>query len=159
MCRRKGCFNKIPSTVRIDGKRRNLQNRSFCLSCSPFGGHNTKPDDPTRPSLDRSKRYQMLSSDNRLRYLRVMKERGRRRKQKLIDMSGGGCTICGYNECQRGLAFYHLEQKGNNFRLSVNNLWSTPWKRILEEYHKCKLLCVRCMAEEMDNEKSRSINS
>lgn|SRR5574343_235100 len=36
------CKNTIPTTMVIDGKRRNLSNRKYCLSCSPFGKHNTK---------------------------------------------------------------------------------------------------------------------
>jgi hypothetical protein len=28
--------------VLVDGKTRNLQNRKFCLDCSPFGKHNTR---------------------------------------------------------------------------------------------------------------------
>jgi len=47
-CRKCGC--SIQATIKIDGKSRNLCKRKFCLVCSPFGKHNTKKDDPSRPS-------------------------------------------------------------------------------------------------------------
>ena len=39
----KNCKEEFPFLVVIDGKVRNLGSRSFCLKCSPFGSHNTKP--------------------------------------------------------------------------------------------------------------------
>ena len=38
----KNCENEFPYKVEIGGKVRNLQNRKYCLDCSPFGEHNTK---------------------------------------------------------------------------------------------------------------------
>ena len=39
----KNCNSHFPSFKVINGKRRNLQRRKFCLVCSPFGSHNTRP--------------------------------------------------------------------------------------------------------------------
>jgi len=47
-CRK--CRSILPATAIIDGKRRSLKNRKFCFVCSPFGSHNTKKDDPSRPN-------------------------------------------------------------------------------------------------------------
>lgn len=41
VCRK--CGNVIPNWVEIDGIKRNLKSRKFCLECSSFGTHNTKP--------------------------------------------------------------------------------------------------------------------
>lgn len=35
------CHKKFPFLIIIDGKRRNIQRRKYCLDCSPFGEHNT----------------------------------------------------------------------------------------------------------------------
>lgn len=36
------CFTAFKNFVLVDGKIRNLQRRKYCISCSPFGGRNTK---------------------------------------------------------------------------------------------------------------------
>lgn len=36
------CESIIPTSIVVDNKRRNLCNRRYCLTCSPFGKHNTK---------------------------------------------------------------------------------------------------------------------
>ena len=36
------CENQVPNLTTIDGKKRNLKNRKYCLDCSPFGQHNTR---------------------------------------------------------------------------------------------------------------------
>lgn len=38
------CKSEFPFLVEIDGKRRNLGARRFCLKCSPFGQRNTTKD-------------------------------------------------------------------------------------------------------------------
>lgn len=38
-----GCGKEFPTWVEINGVKRNLKSRKFCLECSPFGAHNTKP--------------------------------------------------------------------------------------------------------------------
>jgi hypothetical protein len=43
-CRK--CKANFPNRVSIDGKIRVVNRRKFCLSCSPFGRHNTSPTDP-----------------------------------------------------------------------------------------------------------------
>jgi len=35
------CNKQFPITIVIDGKRRNLCSRRYCLECTPFGTHNT----------------------------------------------------------------------------------------------------------------------
>lgn len=37
----KGCDKAFPNRTTISGKVRNISNRVFCLTCSPFGMHNT----------------------------------------------------------------------------------------------------------------------
>src|SRR5271169_5077671 len=35
------CKRKFPFLMEVDGTKRNLSGRKFCLDCSPFGKHNT----------------------------------------------------------------------------------------------------------------------
>ncbi len=62
-------------------------------------------------------------------------------------MAGGGCKACGYNKCHRALSFHHRNPKEKMFGLAVNNLWTKSWERIMAEFKKCDLLCVRCHME------------
>jgi hypothetical protein len=39
-CRK--CGDYFPNHVKIEGKKRNLCKRKYCLKCSPFNKHNTK---------------------------------------------------------------------------------------------------------------------
>lgn len=39
----KKCNNLFKTSVKIDNKFRNLKARKYCLECSPFGEHNTRP--------------------------------------------------------------------------------------------------------------------
>ena len=54
VCRK--CGKHIPYSMQVDGKKKSLQNRKFCLECSPWGNHNTKSDDPLRESMPREDR-------------------------------------------------------------------------------------------------------
>jgi len=36
------CQSELLSWIEIDGIKRNIQSRKYCLKCSPFGKHNTK---------------------------------------------------------------------------------------------------------------------
>lgn len=69
-----------------------------------------------------------------------MANRRKERRSKLIEMSGGKCVKCGSIE---ELHFDHEDPEQQEFRLNGNML-DGPWKRILEEWSKCQLLCRVC---------------
>ena len=52
------CQAKFPIWLKVDGKKRNLKNRKFCLNCSPFGLHNTT--DLTRGARIESSREKII---------------------------------------------------------------------------------------------------
>lgn len=143
-CRK--CGNYIPYRITIDGKARNLQGRKFCLNCSPFGTHNTKTDDPDREAKRKSSYKEWSPEQKRVHTARVYR-RAIQRKEKLIDLAGGGCKACGYNKCHRALSFHHRNPENKEFALALNNLWSKSWENIETEFEKCDLLCVRCHME------------
>ena len=74
--------------------------------------------------------------------------RASERKRKLVEKFGGGCSVCGYDDSMRALAFY---RRGRKIRkLSANCLWSATWDRIVRDARRCRLLCVNCLAEVLE---------
>jgi len=142
-CRK--CGKVIPNWIRLEGKAKNLRNRKFCLDCSPYRGHNTSAFDPIeRKKFDKKGKYTE-------KYKELVKvslyKRALERKEKLIEIAGGGCKVCGYNRCKRAITFHHRDRSTKLFGLSLNNLWSKSWEQIVEELAKCDLLCMNCHAE------------
>ncbi len=127
------CGQIIPFTCVTDGKRRNLKNRKFCLTCSPFGLHNTRDISLPRPDpMERFRRYQE-------------KER-RERKSRLVELLGGHCLACGYHKCIAALEFHHRDPTQKSFPLSKENLLK-KWPLVLAEAEKCDLYCANCHRE------------
>ena len=50
------CGNSFPVSMVIEGKRRNFQNRLYCLDCSPFRKHNTKNFKKEKQYLEKVKK-------------------------------------------------------------------------------------------------------
>jgi len=67
-------------------------------------------------------------------------------KQKLVEIHGNKCKICGYNKCNRALQFHHVDPKNKSFSISAFNS-VLNWDKMLEESYKCILLCSNCHAE------------
>lgn len=130
------CNENIPSKAVIDGKLRNFQRRKYCLICSPFGSGNTR-------KLELPKPPQKRTSD---RYYKWQKKVRRERKQKLVDMFGGCCKICGYKKTLRSLCFHHRDPKEKLFTIATQGLLR-KWEVLVEEAKKCDLLCLNCHGE------------
>jgi predicted nucleic acid-binding Zn ribbon protein len=43
--------------------------------------------------------------------------RGKERKQKLVELMGGKCSLCGYSKCLRALHFHHKDSSTKSFSL------------------------------------------
>lgn len=135
ICRK--CNEKFPFWVEIDNKRRNLTNRKFCLKCSPFDKHNTV-------KLDETTREESLVKRNNLSKIRVSKIR-KRNQENAREYLGGKCSVCGYNKCSAALEFHHKDEGDKRVNMSI--LWTCKWESILEEIHKCILVCANCHRE------------
>lgn len=142
------CGSKIPNWFKIEGKLRNLQNRKFCLNCSPYKNHNTSPYDP----VERVKRkvWSEFSEERKTRNKACLYYRGLRIRDELYQEHGGKCKICGYDKCKRALSFHHRDPSLKSFCLGLNNLWSKKRETIAEESAKCDLLCANCHCEVED---------
>lgn len=141
-CRK--CGEHIPYRITIEGKPFNLNNRKFCINCSPFKQHNTSPYDP----LDRkSKKWKDFSKERKDRTKLSLYKRGLQRRRELYQAKGGKCQKCGYCKCERALTFHHKNPQDKKFGLSLNNLWCKTQEEINQEANKCDLLCSNCHAE------------
>jgi len=148
-CRK--CNNQIPATVRINNKRRNLCGRKFCLECSPFGSHNTKPDDPARKSVYGQERYKKNPYSNWAEHAKESHRkstvnRAAKLKQKIVNLKGGKCSLC-QNSSIDVLTFHHRNREDKLFNLDKSSLRSYSLEEIAKEIEKCDLLCFNCHME------------
>lgn len=70
----------------------------------------------------------------------------RRKKEKLVELFGGKCSICGYKKYAGALDFHHTNPKEKSFALSVKGL-SYSWDSLVREAQKCVLVCKNCHTE------------
>lgn len=69
-----------------------------------------------------------------------MANRRKRRRDELIQMSGGKCVRCGSVD---DLHFDHINPKQRSLRLNGKEL-DGSWENIVQEWRKCQLLCKVC---------------
>lgn len=142
------CLKKIPSSVLIDGKKRNLQRRTKCLNCAPFLSKKLLTEEErTQNNIEKCKSYYESNkiemnkvSSKRIKDLRINK------KQSIIDIIGG-CQICGYNRISRNISFHHLKNK--LFNIS-GNVFAHSVEKLTSELIKCVCLCHMCHGEAHD---------
>jgi hypothetical protein len=70
----------------------------------------------------------------------------RKKKEELVKMFGGKCTLCGYNKYVGALDFHHRNASNKLFSLSVKELCYSR-RTIVKEAKKCVLLCKNCHME------------
>jgi hypothetical protein len=148
----KSCGDRFPTWIKIDGKQRCLNNRKFCLKCSPFGRHNTSPTLHVGceklcnkcGEKDPSKFYGNKRHICGKCHAKYTTERGKRKKQFVCEKLGGKCVSCGYDKYVGSLDIHHKDpaKKDSNFRSKRG--WSE--ERILKEIENCILLCRNCHA-------------
>jgi predicted Zn-ribbon and HTH transcriptional regulator len=154
-CRK--CGDYILHRQIVNGKIRLFPNRKFCLKCSPYKEHNTKNDDPLRPSKSMSN-YKNWTKEQKLLHKARVYKKGVERKEKLIQMAGGCCQKCGYKKNNNALCFHHINPETKLFGLSIGELISKDWEVIVNEFKKCQLLCANCH-KELESENSLSCHS
>lgn len=147
-CRR--CGARIPATATIGGKTRVLSSRRYCLSCSPFGAHNTRrldasPAETMRRCAVCEKPYPAGRGQyaDTCRSCRVVRRRQDLKKLAVAHL-GGRCALCGYDRCLAALQFHHLEPGQKDFQVAE---YSRSWERVRAEAEKCLLVCANCHAE------------
>src|SRR4051812_20611881 len=114
----KACQIRFPLKKIIDGKRRNLAGRSYCLTCSPFGQHNTSKIEISGKRIytcaSCNKEYSKDRNRDRIgqtyTFCSTCYTRKRRNdmKRELVKLLGGKCKNCGYDK-PKSLAFHHKD--------------------------------------------------
>jgi len=131
------CGRAFASKQIIDAKQRSLYRRKLCLSCSPFGEHNTSKRPIGRgPEADRTRKKRRGESS-----YRCQRRRRVERKKRLVEIRGGRCEVCGYEISIAALEFHHRDSKTKEFGLGNFN---GSWERFAAEGAKCDLLCANC---------------
>lgn len=70
----------------------------------------------------------------------------KRAKQKLVEIAGGGCRLCGYDKCITALEFHHIDPSEKDF--SVTGSRDTrSFLLMVDEIRKCILVCANCHRE------------
>lgn len=174
----KKCSSKFPCQIKIGGKNRNIANRSYCLSCSPFGGHNTAKIERQRQTFKTQKNIPFelkckicemtLSSKSFGIYrnrggwkvfpyckscdsIRV-KQKQRELKQRCINYKGGQCQVCGYSACLAAMEFHHRNRQEKDLQISQDRRnTKEAFNELKAEMDKCDLLCCRCHRELHDS--------
>lgn len=144
------CGDNVPRTIWIEGKQRNCQRRKYCLSCSPFGEHNTSKLETRLSSGSKSKKCPTCGKQHDQKGLKCFacyfKHKQVVRWKKVKDYVGSSCWFCGYSRSLRNLCFHHVDPKTKLFGLSTREMM-LKWDRILLEMKKCVFCCANCHGE------------
>ena len=160
----KKCGVRFPNRMFVNGQQKNLQNRKFCLECSPYGQHNTvdltlfreksivggKVCPRCKQQLPAEAFYRRRKNSNLSPYCkectnRQTLDRMHYFKHKCVAYKGGKCCRCGYDYCVEALEFHHLNPEEKELSLSGGKSYS--FERIKPELDKCILVCANCHRE------------
>lgn len=162
------CDASFPNSIVIDGQRRNLQKRRFCLDCLPFksgkrysteaalsasfnGLKHCPKCDVTKP-LDAFYKKKFNADRSKFSYCKMC-ERARKvsahsqLKAEAVAYKGGCCQICRYDRCLAALAFHHLDPSQKDFTIAQRMGFTELNDELKAELDKCVLLCCRCHTE------------
>ena len=152
ICRK--CEGEFPNKIRVNGKEHNLQNRKFCLKCSPFGSHNTRKLDEDVVPHGKRRVSGTCGCGRRIQegrsltcYVCYQHAKTERVRRKVYGMLGTACWRCEFDagfEAISVLDFHHMDEKTKLFTLQTRNMCNRAWDVVLEEMKKCCLLCCRC---------------
>ena len=157
------CKNPFPVCIKINGKTRNLNSRRYCLDCSPFGRHRTRPigfksavkkgyKSCARCNTDKpiTEFYSRRNGTGVGAYCKPcvvdqVRERQQQLKKLAVEYKGGKCTHCGYNKCLSSLVFHHKQDGTKEF--TIGNKSCRSFEKIKPELDKCDLVCSNCHGE------------
>lgn len=145
----KKCNKTFSKSMTIDGKKKNLQHRKYCLDCSPFNKHNTKSLE-NQPKIKKCElcNRAMVRKNERGKYCWSCTNRKNRTEKikKIQQLTGVACWICDYDVCWNALDFHHVTPENKLFGITIREI-QFSWEKIYNELIKCVLLCCRCHRE------------
>lgn len=68
----------------------------------------------------------------------------RNRREKLRQIFGSKCCICGYDKVQTALEFHHINPAEKKFAISQSDSVTASLEDQLKEVRKCILVCANC---------------
>jgi len=155
------CSKEFPMYVVIDGKKRCLSSRKFCLDCSPFNYASKKQNDylicpDCNRQLTQDDFYFKKHKDG-VKHWKMCKQcynqkskvvRDNNRKM-YIEYAGGKCVKCGYNKCLAALEFHHLDPIQKDFTIAsiTHHTSQKTIDKVKHEINKCILVCANCHRE------------
>lgn len=77
-------------------------------------------------------------------YIRRQNDRRRDSKQKLVELFGGKCSVCGYDKSISALQFHHKNPKEKH--LIIKDIIGN-FEKAKKEAMKCVLVCSNCHFE------------
>ncbi len=148
----KKCGDSFPNRKKINGKQRSLNNRRYCLSCSPFGKHNTKQIGKVKEHkpCQHCGKFSKREDGRTTCYSCLNRRREQIKGDRLYQVVGTGCWVCNYDRGREGvcaLDFHHMKPSKKEFELNARNIGQLSWKRVIREAKKCVLICCRCHRE------------
>jgi hypothetical protein len=150
------CQRSFSSCCKIDGVKKNLGARKFCLECSPWGQHNTRTIGKRKNCVICSKKLEgnqtiycsrSCTMKKAGRWYKQQKDRAIQRKKDLVNKLGGKCSKCDYNKNLAALDFHHLDPSKKETPMNLSFLLKMNWEKCLKEVSKCILLCANCHRE------------
>lgn len=149
----KNCGNHFPNRLWVNERLIHLASRKYCLTCSPFGKHNTrKIERGVPPAGTPVQKACVICGDSfvtKNRASRCGSCRKNRRvefnRKNAYDILGRTCQICGYGRCLKSLSFHHVDPSAKKFNLSAG--WHLGWPQIFTELYKCVHVCHNCHEE------------
>ena len=146
----KKCKEEFSNRLVIDEKVYNLQNRKYCLNCSPFKQHNTKvlEGKPKKQRFCKSCNKEIVRKNEKgTKCWHCVTNASRQKKiEKIQYLVGDSCWCCGYNRCWQALDLHHVDSKNKKFNITKREL-QYAWHKIEAELRKCILVCCRCHRE------------
>jgi hypothetical protein len=146
------CNTKFPNRMIINNEMKTLNKRSYCLTCSPYGEHNTKV-------FDRPIKYKCAcgetNSDKFYGHKRSVcgkchneytQNLYKQKRRKVIETLGGKCANCDFDKWPEALDVHHTNPAIKDEDFAGMRHWS--WDRIEKEISTCILLCKNCHAHE-----------
>jgi hypothetical protein len=134
------CGGGIPATIKVDGKKRVLSNRTKCLDCLPFK-HAGVLEIPEEKGLH--KHCVICKTKGRVRICRSCRTKMHRMRMKIaaVRLLGGKCKDCGWDGSVVGFDFHH---SSGDKDFAISSASYKAWSSVKKELKKCVLLCAVC---------------
>lgn len=149
----KKCEKSFKNRIIMNGEKKNVSKRKYCLECSPFDMHNTRKIESVasgdlvicvscgrKYTYDRSMGHRKQKCNSCMSYHRYEEV-----KRKAVSILGNKCSRCGYDKYIGALEFHHRDAKKKDFAISKNA--NRRWEVVEREVRKCDLLCSNCHKE------------